>query len=321
MSVLNKILRVVWLLFVVVILAALVWWFAYPDNYFYYAVGAATLISLVAAFFIFRTPSKKQEKAGRVNEKAEKKDAAGSELEEDSSDQSNQDYSTTDVTDEDTIPVEEDDLDISPLLRKNTGQINTGSGPKLDAIDVAARYRKMAEKVKYGIESEPMRPSIKAASARDAAAKAAAAKEAAASIEQDEKLEEQDYEEDPDLKNGENLEAEVSARTSVAGEAEGEPPLPVIEDESSLTSEEINNLVNAVWYRCENPYCKYTSFLTVHHIVDEKEGGTNKLDNLIVLCPYCHDLAHRNEIPVEEMNAWISNREERFKFKPEWHYF
>jgi hypothetical protein len=103
-------------------------------------------------------------------------------------------------------------------------------------------------------------------------------------------------------------------------EDSSEPPMPLIDDETSLTIEEKNQVVNAVWYRCENPYCKYTRFLGVHHIIEEKAGGTNKLDNLIVLCPYCHDLAHRNEIPENEMRDWISNREDRFKLKPEWPY-
>ncbi len=99
------------------------------------------------------------------------------------------------------------------------------------------------------------------------------------------------------------------------------PSIPLVDDETSLTEEDKNQLVNAVWYRCENPYCKYTSFLGVHHILDEKEGGSNRLENLIVLCPYCHDLAHRHEIPEQEMRDWISNRENRFKFKPDWKYF
>ena len=107
------------------------------------------------------------------------------------------------------------------------------------------------------------------------------------------------------------------------GEAEDEaslPPIPIITDESALTEDEKSNLENAVWYRCENPFCKFTHFLEVHHIVEEKEGGSNKLENLIVLCPYCHDLAHRHEIPEEEMRNWISNREARFRFKMVWKY-
>jgi hypothetical protein len=104
-------------------------------------------------------------------------------------------------------------------------------------------------------------------------------------------------------------------------EGSGESPIPLIDDRSSLTPDEKNLLVNAVWYRCENPYCKYTSFLSVHHIVEQKDGGTNELNNLIVLCPFCHDLAHRGEIPEKEMQDWIRDRAKRWKFKPEWRYF
>jgi|GEM_PF-1579016 len=98
------------------------------------------------------------------------------------------------------------------------------------------------------------------------------------------------------------------------------PTIPVVSEESSLTQEEKNLLMNAVWYRCENPYCKYTHFLDVHHIISESDGGSNKLDNLIVLCPYCHDLAHKGEIPLKKMIEWISKPEERFRFIPEWRY-
>lgn len=112
-----------------------------------------------------------------------------------------------------------------------------------------------------------------------------------------------------------------SSPASNAVESAEISPIPLIEDPSTLTLDEKNALVNAVWYRCENPYCKYTSFLSVHHIVQEKLGGTNKLDNLIVLCPYCHDLAHRGEIPETEMRLWVEDRSERWKFKPEWKYF
>ena len=99
------------------------------------------------------------------------------------------------------------------------------------------------------------------------------------------------------------------------------PPIPLIEDQTTLTEDEQNQLVNAVWYRCENPYCKNTRFLSVHHIVDEKDSGTNKLDNLVVLCPYCHDLAHNNEIPEKVLRDWAGTRVNRFKSKLEWPYF
>ena len=153
-----------------------------------------------------------------------------------------------------------------------------------------------------------------------------AAKEKAPASEEEEALAELEAE---SLKPGdiaaETPIGEALGMESLQSEADAEqgdnPPVPLIEDESSLTLAEKNTLVNAVWYRCENPYCKYTSFLSVHHIVEEKDGGNNKLDNLIVLCPFCHDLAHRSEIPVKEMKEWISDRANRWKFKPEWKYF
>jgi len=99
-----------------------------------------------------------------------------------------------------------------------------------------------------------------------------------------------------------------------------EPPIPLIEDKTSLTVEETNRLINAVWCRCENPFCKDTRFLGVHHITNEESGGKNTLDNLIVLCPYCHDLTHKKKIPETKMRDWIQNKEERFKFKIDWPY-
>jgi hypothetical protein len=99
-----------------------------------------------------------------------------------------------------------------------------------------------------------------------------------------------------------------------------EAPMPLIVDESILKDEDKNQLENAAWYRCENPYCKYTHFLEVHHIVDEKDGGNNKLENLIVLCPYCHELVHKGEVPEKEMRDWIGNRDDRFRAKLVWPY-
>ena len=125
----------------------------------------------------------------------------------------------------------------------------------------------------------------------------------------------------PKITREDNVVETDAAIQAVPDNSAAIPSIPLVDDESTLTDEDKNQLVNAVWYRCENPYCKYTSFLGVHHIVDEKDGGTNRLDNLIVLCPYCHDLAHRKEIPVDEMHDWINNRENRFKSKPDWKYF
>jgi 5-methylcytosine-specific restriction endonuclease McrA len=122
-----------------------------------------------------------------------------------------------------------------------------------------------------------------------------------------------------EVKSTENK-VKPSGNPQPSGNSSPEDAMPITEDQSSLSQEEKNRLVNAVWYRCENPYCKYTHFLDVHHIIEEKDGGANTLDNLIVLCPYCHDLAHKKEIPEYTMREWIANREERFRFHLDWPY-
>ncbi len=102
---------------------------------------------------------------------------------------------------------------------------------------------------------------------------------------------------------------------------EGEKAMPPLVSElSSLPEDAKNKLMNAVWYRCENPYCNYTQFLDVHHVISEVEGGTNKLDNLIVLCPRCHLAADNYEIPEKELRFWIRERSKRFKSDLDWPY-
>ena len=39
----------------------------------------------------------------------------------------------------------------------------------------------------------------------------------------------------------------------------------------------------------------------VHHIIPITQGGQNDKNNLIVLCPNCHRLAHRNLLSKEEL--------------------
>ncbi len=90
-----------------------------------------------------------------------------------------------------------------------------------------------------------------------------------------------------------------------------------IAENSTLAEDTKFKLMNAVWYRCENPYCNHTEFLDVHHIVDD---GSNELNNLIVLCPECHAAAHNHEITEEELQSWLLERAERFKDELDWPY-
>jgi len=44
----------------------------------------------------------------------------------------------------------------------------------------------------------------------------------------------------------------------------------------------------------------------VHHIKPRREGGPNDPDNLVVLCPNCHEKADRNAIPRSKLKAKVS---------------
>lgn len=56
--------------------------------------------------------------------------------------------------------------------------------------------------------------------------------------------------------------------------------------------------------RCE--WCeKQFDHPHVHHIEPRREGGPNDPDNLIVLCPNCHEKADRNAIPRSKLKAKV----------------
>ncbi|MBM2825494.1 MAG: hypothetical protein HW402_1158 [Dehalococcoidales bacterium] len=117
--------------------------------------------------------------------------------------------------------------------------------------------------------------------------------------------------------------AEVTSAAPVVPEGmtpeTGEDTSQVVSDTSSLPESDKWNLMNAVWYRCENPYCNYTQFLDVHHIVSEVDGGTHALSNLIVLCPRCHAAVHSHEVSQAVLRVWVQKRAE-FKFELNWPY-
>ncbi len=117
---------------------------------------------------------------------------------------------------------------------------------------------------------------------------------------------------------------EKSASPSV--EIPGTNPLPELTkmpeavDPSTLPEEAKGILMNAVWYRCENPKCNYTQFLEVYNIVPKERGGNNALDNLVVLCPQCRLAAQRSDLDQDELRNWVKGRVERFKFTLDWPY-
>ena len=96
------------------------------------------------------------------------------------------------------------------------------------------------------------------------------------------------------------------------------PPLPVAGTDT-LSDDEKQTLMNAVWYHCENPYCNYTRFLDVHQIVTGANGGSKVLSNLVVLCPRCLAAVKDNKVNPALLKEWAQKRHE-FKFEFNWPY-
>ena len=93
-----------------------------------------------------------------------------------------------------------------------------------------------------------------------------------------------------------------------------------IGNSSTLPDEAKSVLMNAVWYRCENPKCNYTQYLDVYQIKSRENGGSNALENLVVLCPECRNIADGGQIDDDVLRSWIQGRIERFKFVLDWPY-
>lgn len=60
-------------------------------------------------------------------------------------------------------------------------------------------------------------------------------------------------------------------------------------------------------HRCAIPTCKHTT-TEIAHIIPFKECGEHKFDNLIALCPNCHNLYDRDKkIDRKSMNIYKKN--------------
>lgn len=57
-------------------------------------------------------------------------------------------------------------------------------------------------------------------------------------------------------------------------------------------------------YRCAVPTCRTILAIDLHHLVWVSDGGPDDASNLLALCPTCHALHHRGEIPREALLIW-----------------
>lgn len=51
--------------------------------------------------------------------------------------------------------------------------------------------------------------------------------------------------------------------------------------------------------------CNQDRWIEVHHIIPVSQGGSNKLENLTILCSSHHDLAHQLSLPIEGQVTWL----------------
>jgi len=72
--------------------------------------------------------------------------------------------------------------------------------------------------------------------------------------------------------------------------------------------ERIIGLIKKRGDKIECAACGYSNekILVTHHIVPISEGGTNRLDNIVLLCPTCHTEIHSEKYKDEVINKIIN---------------
>lgn len=60
-------------------------------------------------------------------------------------------------------------------------------------------------------------------------------------------------------------------------------------------------------YRCAVPTCRTILAIDLHHLVQVSDNGSDEAANLLALCPTCHALHHRGEIPREALLLYKAN--------------
>lgn len=75
-------------------------------------------------------------------------------------------------------------------------------------------------------------------------------------------------------------------------------------DNKKITKKEKIAVLTESGYRCACPSCTNELTIDVHHIVEVQHGGKNEVNNLLPLCPYCHDKYHRGIIDKASIVEW-----------------
>lgn len=108
---------------------------------------------------------------------------------------------------------------------------------------------------------------------------------------------------------------------SVVSEAIRGPSKPT--PPQDLTSDEKNLFIHKMGNVCENPTCGRTGILEVHHVRPRREGGKNKVWNLLVLCGSCHNEADKGIPPRPRQRQWVQqhrNQRNELRRSGKWKY-
>lgn len=70
---------------------------------------------------------------------------------------------------------------------------------------------------------------------------------------------------------------------------------------SKTTQQEI---LTELGYKCGNPTCQHILTFELHQIVRVKDGGGNKLSNILALCPNCYSLYTHGHITKSAIRHW-----------------
>lgn len=80
----------------------------------------------------------------------------------------------------------------------------------------------------------------------------------------------------------------------------------------SKSAPHMQNVDNARWHKlwqmveAKCMICGIEDIVEIHHIIPKKSGGSNALDNLLVLCPNHHAMLHYGMLKINDMPSIIN---------------
>ena len=87
----------------------------------------------------------------------------------------------------------------------------------------------------------------------------------------------------------------------ISGKSSKKQFITEFEKVKPLSHHQTQKIITQVGTKCCYPNCKEDITLEVHHIIPRSEGGSNKENNLVVLCNNHHKLADVGSIPKQRL--------------------